>query len=107
MIPMIVKKPFRATGSGSPLQAVGAKYNAVDKRQAALFRALGWAEDAPVVVPVVAAILKPRTYQSRALVSIAEPVTERAASLPAAELPATEEVKPKRAYHRRDLKAED
>jgi hypothetical protein len=46
-IPMIVKKAFRPGGSGSALVQPGSAFEASDKQQARLCRAMGWCEDAP------------------------------------------------------------
>lgn len=46
-IPMIVKKAFRPGGSGSAIVQPGSPFEASDKQQANLCRAMGWCEDAP------------------------------------------------------------
>jgi hypothetical protein len=126
---MIVTKPFRPKGSGSRQLQVGETYVASDKRQAKLYRAMGWAVDAPVEAPApppVAAVPQ-RAPRARAVIAApvaevvesapaqpagelaAEPVVESPAPAPVADAPPDESVpadKPKRAYRRRDLTSE-
>ncbi len=110
---------------GGERRFTGDIFNVRGQSDAQLLRALGWAADAPPdPAPVVAVAVEPRqTYRTRALkaeapaVVVVEPpaevVAEAPAEQPAETSVATEpaeqaddEPKPKRAYRRRDMRAE-
>jgi len=107
-VSMIVKKAFRPGGSNSPLLHPGNSFEASGHSQAKLYRALGWAQDAPVEVklsepkretpPPVPAVPMKRTYTKRTATyqtrdMVAEGQRERALRSGAEELKPAE-VKP-------------
>lgn len=94
-VQMIVKKAFRPGGSGSAELKPGSLFVADGEQQAKLCRAMGWCSDAPAVVaPLVVAEEPPKRTYTRKVVEAEE------AQAPAAK-------KTPRAYHRRDLRAEE
>lgn len=108
-IPMIVKKPFRPTGSGSAMRKVGDPYTAQDERQARLFRTLGLAEDAPPPPPELPA--RPpaaAVYRRRDVVpdKTTAPAPWPSAAPDDAPADAMPDDKPRRTYKRRDMAAE-
>lgn len=113
---------------GGERRFTGDIFNVRGQSDAQLLRALGWAADAPPEpAPVVAVAVEPRqTYRTRAIMAEAPPapvapvveppaeaVGDTPAKQPAETSAATEpaeqpddEPKPKRAYRRRDMRAE-
>lgn len=121
-IPMVVTKSD-SIHYGGERRFTGDRFSVRGQSDARLLRALGWAADAPPdPMPIVAVAVEPRqTYRTRALnaevpahVPFAEPIADSPVE-PAAEpeaLPAAiveqadDEPRQKRAYRRRDMRAE-
>jgi len=129
-IQTIVRKPFRAKGSGSRLLGVGEVHDVDGISQARLLHALGWIEKpqqpskpAPEVVKVMEpAVISPAPEYLQEQ-ETSHPIQEQVAPIPSApEVPTSSEnddeenkedasdssdqPRQKRAYRRRDLTAE-
>jgi hypothetical protein len=96
-IPMIVKKAFRPKGSGSPLLKPGSVFEASNKQQANLAKAMGWCDFSATPAAVVEVAAKSESYATKA----------ETARPPAAKKVAAKKTTGKGWYSRRDLTAEE